>query len=79
MLSILKVFHKGFQKFYSGGLVVKKVYMSFSTDIIHSGHMNIIQKAAELGELTVGVLTDEVIATYKRYPLIPPGREDTDV
>ena len=50
---------------------MKKVYMSFSTDIIHSGHMNIIQKAAELGELTVGVLTDEVIATYKRYPLIP--------
>lgn len=50
---------------------MKKVYMCFSTDIIHSGHINIIQKAAQLGELTVGVLTDEVIATYKRYPLIP--------
>jgi phosphoenolpyruvate phosphomutase len=33
--------------------------------------MNIIKKASELGELIVGVLTDEVIATYKRYPLIP--------
>ncbi len=50
---------------------MKKVYMCFSTDIIHNGHMNIIQKASELGELIVGVLTDEVIATYKRYPLIP--------
>ena len=50
---------------------MKRVYMCFSTDIIHSGHMNIIRKAAELGELTVGVLTDEVIATFKRYPLIP--------
>jgi phosphoenolpyruvate phosphomutase len=30
-----------------------------------------MKKAAELGELTVGVLTDEVIASYKRYPLIP--------
>lgn len=50
---------------------MKKVYMCFSTDIIHSAHINIINKAAELGELTVGVLTDEVIATYKRYPLIP--------
>ena len=50
---------------------MKKVYMCFSTDIIHNGHMNIIQNASRLGELTVGLLTDEVIATYKRYPLIP--------
>lgn len=50
---------------------MKQVYMCFSTDILHSGHIAIIRRAAELGELTVGVLTDEVIATYKRYPLIP--------
>lgn len=47
------------------------VYLSMSTDIIHGGHMNIIQKAAELGELTIGVLTDEVVASYKRFPLLP--------
>ena len=46
------------------------VYLSMSTDVIHGGHMNIIQKAAELGELTVGVLTDEVVASYKRFPLL---------
>ena len=50
---------------------MKKVYMCFSTDIIHIGHINIIKKAAQLGELTVGVLTDEVIASYKRFPVIP--------
>ncbi len=50
---------------------MKQVYMCFSTDILHSGHIAIIRRAAELGELTVGVLTDEVIATFKRYPLIP--------
>lgn len=50
---------------------MKRVYACFSTDIIHCGHLNILRKAAELGELTVGVLTDEVIASYKRYPLIP--------
>lgn len=50
---------------------MKRVYACFSTDIIHCGHLNILNKAAELGELTVGVLTDEVIASYKRYPLIP--------
>ena len=50
---------------------MKTVYMCFSTDILHSGHIAIIRRAAALGELTVGVLTDEAIASYKRYPLIP--------
>lgn len=50
---------------------MKQVYMCFSTDILHSGHLQLIKKAVALGELTVGVLTDEAIATYKRYPLIP--------
>ena len=49
----------------------KSVYMCFSTDLIHQGHLHIIRRAADLGELTVGVLTDEVIASYKRYPLLP--------
>jgi len=48
----------------------KKVYMAFSTDILHSGHLNILEKASQLGELTVGVLSDEAIASYKRYPLM---------
>jgi phosphoenolpyruvate phosphomutase len=48
----------------------KTVYMCFSTDVIHSGHISIIQKAAELGELTIGLLTDEVVASYKRYPVL---------
>lgn len=49
---------------------MKTVYLSMSTDIIHGGHMNMIEKAAELGELTVGVLTDNVVASYKRFPLL---------
>ena len=49
---------------------MKKVFMSMSTDVIHGGHINIIGKAAALGELTVGVLSDETVASYKRYPLL---------
>ena len=49
----------------------KRVYMCFSTDMIHTGHINIINKASELGELTVGVLSDEAIASFKRFPLLP--------
>ena len=50
---------------------MKQVYICFSTDIIHNGHLSILKKAAELGEVTVGILTDEVVASYKHYPLIP--------
>ena len=47
-----------------------KIFMSMSTDVVHGGHINIIRKAAALGELTVGVLSDETVASYKRYPLL---------
>ncbi|AEV29367.1 phosphoenolpyruvate phosphomutase [Sphaerochaeta pleomorpha str. Grapes] len=50
---------------------MKKVYVAMSADIIHVGHVNLLNKASELGELYVGVLTDEAIAEYKRYPLMP--------
>ncbi len=49
----------------------KTVYMCFSTDVIHSGHIAIIKKAARLGRLIVGVLSDEAVITYKRFPLLP--------
>ena len=50
--------------------MMKKVYMCFSTDIIHNGHISIIKKASELGELIIGVLSDEAVASYKRFPLL---------
>lgn len=49
----------------------RTVYMCFSTDIIHSGHISIIKKATRLGKLIVGVLSDEAVANYKRFPLLP--------
>ncbi len=41
-----------------------------SADLIHPGHMNILKIAASYGNITVGLLTDEAIATYKRLPLM---------
>ncbi len=49
----------------------RKVYLCFSSDILHAGHMSIIRKAARLGKLIVGVLSDEAVASFKRYPLVP--------
>jgi phosphoenolpyruvate phosphomutase / 2-hydroxyethylphosphonate cytidylyltransferase len=47
---------------------MKKVYIAMSADIVHTGHINIIKEAAKLGDVTVGLLTDKAIATYKRIP-----------
>ncbi len=47
------------------------VYMCFSTDIVHTGHISIINKAAKLGRVIVGCLSDEAVASYKRFPLVP--------
>lgn len=45
-----------------------QVYLGMSADLIHPGHVTIIRKAAELGEVTIGLLTDAAIASYKRLP-----------
>jgi phosphoenolpyruvate mutase len=47
------------------------VYVGMSADLVHPGHLNIIKRAAELGEVIVGLLTDRAIASYKRLPFMP--------
>ena len=48
----------------------KIAYVGMSADLIHPGHINIVNRAAELGDVIVGLLTDEAIATYKRVPFM---------
>ena len=48
----------------------KKVYVGLSADIIHEGHINIIKVASKLGDVTVGLLTDKAIASYKNIPYL---------
>lgn len=49
---------------------MKTVYVGMSADLIHPGHTNIIREASKLGQVTVGVLTDKAIASYKRLPYL---------
>jgi phosphoenolpyruvate phosphomutase len=46
----------------------KIVYLAMSADLVHPGHLNILRKACELGDVVVGLLTDRAIASYKRVP-----------
>lgn len=49
---------------------MKKVYVGMGTDLIHHGHINIIEKARELGQVTVGLLSDEAVAKFSRIPFL---------
>jgi phosphoenolpyruvate phosphomutase / 2-hydroxyethylphosphonate cytidylyltransferase len=48
--------------------MTRQVYVAMSADLVHPGHLNIIKKAGDLGAVTIGLLTDAAIASYKRLP-----------
>jgi len=49
---------------------MKKVYVAMSADIIHQGHLNVINEARNLGDVIVGLHTDDVIRGYWRNPIM---------
>lgn len=49
---------------------MKTVYTCFCTDIIHEGHLNIIDCAKKYGKVIVGVLSDAAMIRYNRFPTI---------
>lgn len=50
----------------------KTVYIGGVWDMLHIGHLNILERARRLGtRLVVGVLTDEAVLAYKPEPLVP--------
>ena len=48
----------------------KTVYVAMSIDLVHPGHLNIINEASKYGTVIVGLLTDQAIASYKRVPIM---------
>lgn len=49
---------------------MKLVYTCFCTDVIHDGHLNIINEAKKYGKLIIGVLTDEAMIKFNRFSTI---------
>ena len=49
---------------------MKKIYTAFSIDFLHEGHIKLLKKASEYGEVIVGLLTDKAIVSYKRIILL---------
>ncbi len=46
----------------------KIIYVPLAVDILHSGHLNIINKAKKYGKVVIGLLSDSAIAEYKNIP-----------
>lgn len=49
---------------------MKRVYACFTTDVIHEGHLNIINQAKKYGEVIIGILTDEARVRFGRFSLL---------
>lgn len=54
---------------FKGAEKMSIVYTCFTTDIIHEGHLNIINESKKLGDLVVGVLDDSALIKYNYFPL----------
>ena len=46
----------------------KIAYVPLAVDILHSGHLNIINKAKKYGTVVIGLLSDNAVAEYKSVP-----------
>lgn len=49
---------------------MKSVYTCFCTDVIHEGHLNIIEQAGRYGKVIVGILTDEAMIRFNHFPTV---------
>lgn len=49
---------------------MKTVYTCFCTDVIHEGHLNVLNEAKKLGRVVVGCLSDKVLIRYNKFPTV---------
>ena len=49
---------------------MKTVYTCFCTDVIHEGHINILNEAKKYGRVVVGILSDAAMIRFNRFPTV---------
>lgn len=67
-MAVIKTYYK--IRRLVGGISMKIVYTCFCTDVIHEGHLNIINEAQKYGKVIVGVLSDKAMIRFNRFPTI---------
>tara|TARA_A100001388_G_scaffold99713_1_gene72744 strand:+ start:736 stop:2058 length:1323 start_codon:yes stop_codon:yes gene_type:complete len=48
----------------------KKVYVGFTLDFVHAGHLNVLNQATNLGSVILGILTDEAVCGHRSLPVL---------
>lgn len=46
------------------------VYIGMTADVLHHGHINVIEHARQYGDVVIGLLTDAAVADHKRLPYL---------
>lgn len=49
---------------------MKTIYACFTTDVIHEGHLNVIRTAKQYGKVMIGVMSDEALVKFDRFPTL---------
>ena len=49
---------------------IKSVYIGFTLDIVHAGHLKVLNKASKLGLVTLGILTDKAVCGHRSLPIL---------
>ena len=49
---------------------MKTIYTCFCTDVIHEGHINIINHAKKYGRVVVGALCDKELIRFNKFPTV---------
>src|SRR5262245_39471591 len=50
--------------------MAKTVYIGMTADILHHGHINIIEVGRRYGDVTIGLLTDRAVSKFTRLPYL---------
>ncbi len=48
----------------------KKVYIGLTADMLHHGHIKLLEEARKYGDIIIGLSTDAAITEYKRLPYL---------
>ncbi|MBT4446743.1 adenylyltransferase/cytidyltransferase family protein [archaeon] len=51
--------------------IAKQVYIGMAGDLVHPGHIELINDAKQYGEITIGLVSDKGMTEYKRLPAMP--------
>ena len=49
---------------------MKTVYCCFCTDVIHEGHLNVIEEAHKRGKVIIGCLSDRTLIRFNKFPTL---------